>query len=327
MTPRPLSTLVQPPARAVPVRTAAGSPLVRAAAGLGGLGATGLAYAWCEARWFTVLHETIPVLPPGSPELRVLHITDLHLTPYQHRKRRWIASLADLEPDLVIDTGDNLGHQESVGPLVEALGPLLDRPGVFVQGSNDYFEPTLRNPVGYLLPDNGKRATGTRQLPWRDMVDRFTGAGWLDLTNRRAELTVAGVRIAFAGVDDPHLGYDDLGAVAGPAPREADLRVGVAHAPYLRVLDRYAADGYDLITAGHTHGGQLCLPVRRAIVTNCDLDRDRAGGLSTHPAAGDPRDPGTAWLHVCPGAGTSPYAVARVCCRPAASLLRLTPIS
>ena len=303
----------------------AGRLMARGAATLAGAGAAGLGYAWCEARWFTVLHETVPVLPPGSPELRVLHISDLHLAPRQRRKRRWIASLAGLEPDLVVDTGDNLAAQDSVDPLIEALGSLLERPGVFVQGSNDYFEPTLRNPVGYLLPDDGRRATHTPQLPWRDMVERFTGSGWLDLTNRHDELVVKGVRIAFAGVDDPHLGYDDLDAVAGPAPQDADLRVGVAHAPYLRVLDRYAEDGHDLVLAGHTHGGQICLPVRRAIVTNCDLDRGRASGLSTHPAAGDPRSPGTAWLHVCPGAGTSPYAVGRVCCRPAASLLTLTP--
>jgi uncharacterized protein len=317
--------LAAPPDRERRAVTRTGARLGRAAAALSGLGAAGLAYAWGEARWFTVLHETIPVLPPGSPELRVLHISDLHLTPYQHRKRRWIASLAELEPDLVIDTGDNLAHRDSVEPLVEALGPLLDRPGVFVQGSNDYFEPTVRNPFAYLLPDDGRRAVNGPPLPWRDLVARFTSAGWLDLTNRREELSVQGVRIAVAGVDDPHLGYDDLGAVAGPATPDADVRIGVAHAPYLRVLDQYARDGYDLVTAGHTHCGQLCLPVRRAIITNCDLEPARAGGLSTHPASGDASTPGTCWLHVCPGAGTSPYAVARVCCRPAASLLRLTP--
>jgi uncharacterized protein len=303
----------------------AGLRFTQGAAVLGGLGATGLAYAWWEARWFTVLHETLPVLPPGAPELRVLHLSDLHLTPYQQRKRQWVASLAALEPDLVVDTGDNLAHRDAVDPLVEALGGLLDVPGVFVQGSNDYFSPTLRNPVNYLRRDDGRRATGSAPLPWREMVDRFTTAGWRDLTNRRDELTVKHVRIAFAGVDDPHLGYDDLGSVAGRADPAADLRIGVAHAPYLRVLDRFTEDGHDVILAGHTHGGQVCLPVRRALVTNCDLERGRASGLSTHPATGNPSEPGTAWLHVCPGAGTSPYAVARVCCRPSATLLRLTP--
>ncbi len=298
---------------------------MQATAALGAAGVGGLGYAWLEARWFTLLRETLPVLPPGADQIRVLHISDVHLTPYQRRKRQWIASLAALEPDLVVNTGDNLAHQDAVAPLVDALGPLLDIPGVFVQGSNDYFAPTLRNPVMYLLPDDGRRKVHGPHLPWRDMVTRFTGAGWRDLTNRCDELTVKGVRFAFAGVDDPHLGYDDLDAVAGPADRTADIRIAVAHAPYLRVLDQFSRDGYDAILAGHTHGGQLCLPVRRALVTNCDLDRARASGLSTHPAQSDPKAPGTAWLHVCPGAGTSPYAVGRVCCRPAASLLTLVP--
>jgi predicted MPP superfamily phosphohydrolase len=156
------------------------------------------------------------------------------------------------------------------------------------------------------------------------MVDRFSAAGWCDLSNRTAELTVRGVRIAFAGVDDPHLEYDDLEAVAGPAPTDADLRLAVTHAPYLRVLDQFAADGYDAILAGHTHGGQLRLPVRGALVTNCDLDTSRASGLHRHPRESRPGDPGSAWLHVSAGAGTSPYAPVRFCCRPEATLIRLT---
>lgn len=301
----------------------------RAVTALGALGAAGLGYAWLEARWFTLLQVSVPVLPPGVPDLRVLHLSDVHLVPRQARKRAWLASLAELEPDLVVDTGDNLAHRDAVDPFVEGLGRLLDVPGVYVLGSNDYFEPTLRNPVRYVLPDDGKRHDRTPHLPWRDLKDRLDGAGWLDLSNRRDALEVRGVRIAFAGVDDPHLGYDDLGAVAGPADSgpgaDADLRLGVAHAPYLRVLDQFATDGYDAILAGHTHGGQLCLPFRRALVTNCDLDRARANGLSRHPAASSPGDPGSTWLHVSAGAGTSPYAVARFCCRPSATLVRLVP--
>jgi predicted MPP superfamily phosphohydrolase len=283
---------------------------------LAGLGAAGLGYAWWEARWFTLRHVEMPVLPPGAPDLRVLHLTDVHLTPSQGRKRAWLSSLAGLRPDLVVNTGDNLAHRAAIGPLVEELGELLEVPGVFVLGSNDYFEPTLRNPVRYLLPDDGKRHVNTRQLPWRELKRRFAEAGWLDLTNTRGSLEVRGVRLALAGVDDPHLGYDDLAAVAGPAEPAADVRLGVAHAPYLRVLDQYAADGYDAILAGHTHGGQLCLPFNRALVTNCDLDRARASGLSRH---------GRAWLHVSAGAGTSPYVPVRFCCRPSATLLRLVP--
>ena len=305
------------------------STWTRALGGTLGIGAlTGVAAvtyaAAIEIRAYTLRTVDLPVLPPGAEPLRVLHLSDLHLTPGQRKKQDWVRSLADLKPDLVVNTGDNLAHMDSVPVLVDALGELLDLPGVFVLGSNDYFAPTTRNPVRYLLPDDGKRNTHTPQLPWRDLRDRFRQRGWLDLTNRRDTLKVGGVRFAFAGVDDPHLRYDDLAAVAGPADEAADVRVGVAHAPYLRVLDAFARDGYEAIFAGHTHGGQLCLPWKGAIVTNCDLDTGRAKGLHRHPANSAPGDPGTSWLHVSAGLGTSPYAPVRFWCRPEATLLTLT---
>jgi predicted MPP superfamily phosphohydrolase len=292
------------------------------------LGLGTLAYsAGIEVRSFVVRRVEVPVLPAGHGPLKVLHVSDLHLTPSQGAKRRWLASLAALEPDLVVDTGDNLAHPDSVGPVVEGLGELLDVPGVFVMGSNDYFAPSMRNPLWYLFPDDGRRNIHTPKLPWDDLRAAFESRGWSNLTNTRGRLVIGGTTIAFAGVDDPHLGYDDLDAVAGPAPADADLRIGVAHAPYKRVLDQYAGDGYDLLVAGHTHGGQVCLPGGRPIVTNCDLEPDRAKGLHRHPARSRPGDPGSAWLHVSAGAGTSPYAPVRLFCRPEATLLTLTAAS
>ncbi len=291
-----------------------------ALAGLGGLGYA----AGYELRAFTLRRVEMPILPPGAAPLKVLHLSDMHMTPTQRKKQRWVRELAELQPDLVVNTGDNLAHMESVPVVLEALGDLLDVPGVFVMGSNDYFAPSSRNPVRYLLPDDGRRNTNTPKLPWRDLREGFEDRGWVDLSNRRARVEAGGLRIAFAGVDDPHLEYDDLPAVSGPADPDADLRVAVAHAPYLRVLDAFARDGYDSIFAGHTHGGQLCLPLKGAIVTNCDLDRARAKGLHRHPAASRPGEPGSSWLHVSAGLGTSPYAPVRFACRPEASLVTLT---
>lgn len=299
-------------------------PLLRRLAVAGTLAGAGVtAYAIAEARAYTLRRVTVPALPPGSPSLRVLHLSDVHMTPGQTRKQAWLRELAGLKPDLVVDTGDNLAHRDSVPVVLDSLGELLDVPGVFVLGSNDYFSPTVRNPVKYLLPDDGKRHTDVPQLPWRELSAALSGAGWADLTNTRAALEVRGVRLAFAGVDDPHLGYDRLDEVAGPADTDADLRLGVAHAPYLRVLDRFAADGYDAILAGHTHGGQVCLPGFGALTTNCDIEPARAKGLHRHPAASRPGDPGSSWLHVSAGLGTSPYARIRVACRPEATLLTL----
>ena len=301
-------------------------PLLRRTATLGAAAGAGLAsYAAWEARQYTLRRVTVPVLPSGHAPLTVLHLSDIHMAPDQRAKQEWLRGLAALEPDLVVNTGDNLAHQRSVPVVADALGGLLERPGVYVLGSNDYYAPGFRNPFAYLLPDTGKRNTSVPQLPWPDLKDRFNEAGWVDLTNGFGSLEVGGTSIAFAGVDDPHLRYDELDRVAGPADASADLRLAVSHAPYLRVLDQFAADGYDAIIAGHTHGGQVCLPGGRALTTNCDLEPDRARGLHRHPATSAPGDPGSAWLHVSAGLGTNPYVRFRVACRPEATLLTLVP--
>jgi predicted MPP superfamily phosphohydrolase len=286
--------------------------------------AAGLAYSVAETRAFTLREVTVPVLPPGSSALRVLHLSDTHMTPRQHRKQQWLRGLADLQPDLVVNTGDNLAHLDAVPSVLHAYGDLLDVPGVFVFGSNDYFSPTRKNPVKYLTGGTGVSSAGelarTADLPFDDLRAAFAQRGWVDLNNRHAEVEIAGRRLSFAGVDDPHLEYDRLDD--RPADASADLAVGVAHAPYLRVLDHWNRAGYPLIMAGHTHGGQLRIPFYGALVTNCDLDRARARGLHTHRTEGHQ----PSWLHVSGGLGTSPYAQVRFACRPEATLLTLTGI-
>lgn len=294
--------------------------------GVGGLvGAGSLGYAVWESRQFTLRRVSVPLLPAGHTPLNVLHVSDLHVTPRQAKKQDFVRWLASLSPDLVINTGDNLAHMDAVPAALSCFSGLLDVPGVFVFGSNDYFAPSLRNPLRYLLPDDGTRHVSGPRLPIEDLRSGFTSRGWLDLTNGFGSLTVKDTTIAFAGVDDPHLEYDDLGAVAGTPPASADVRLGVTHAPYLRVLDQFARDGYDAVIAGHTHGGQVCVPGVGALTTNCDLDNARAKGLHRHPASSRPGDPQSAWLHVSAGLGTNPYAQIRVACKPEATLLSLVP--
>jgi predicted MPP superfamily phosphohydrolase len=270
-----------------------------------------------EVRAFRLRRVEVPVLAPGQRPLRVLHVSDLHLVPDQTRKRSWVRSLAGLEPDLVVNTGDNLAHVEAVPAVLDALGPLLERPGAFVMGSNDYYAPVFKNPARYLLPARDPRL-GKARLPTQDLREGFLGAGWLDLDNARARLKIDHREIELVGTDDGHIKADRYAEVAGAADASADLSLGVTHAPYRRILDPMVFDGFDLLLAGHTHGGQLCVPGLGALVTNCDLPRRQAKGLSTWSSGGR-----TAWLHVSAGLGTSPYAPVRFACPPEATLLTL----
>jgi predicted MPP superfamily phosphohydrolase len=284
-------------------------------------GAAVLGYASIiERNWFTLRRLDIPVLPPGTGSLRILHISDTHLTPGRKRLISWLRALDELDPDLVVNTGDSIAHPESVELLLDALGPLLERPGMFVLGSNDLFAPEPFNPANYLLgPSSTRRRPKAPDLPWEKLRHGMAEAGWLDLNNRRGQLTAGGLDIAVAGVDDAHINRDRYAEIAGPADAAAALRLAVMHSPEPRLLDQFTADGYDLLLAGHTHGGQLCLPGYGTLVTNCGIDRKRARGLHRYPEGGP------AWLHVSAGLGTSPWAPYRLACRPEASLLTLLP--
>jgi len=293
----------------------------RTAAAAGALGLAGAAsLAWAaayEVHAYRVRRVEVPVLAPGSRPLRVLHVSDLHLVPGQRAKADWVRSLAGLEPDLVVDTGDNLAHLEAVPAVLDALGPLLERPGAFVMGSNDYYAPIFKNPLRYLAPI-GEVRLGNRRLPTEDLRDGLLAAGWVDLDNARTRLKVDHREIELVGTDDAHIKADRYAEVSAPADDAADLSLGVTHAPYRRVLDPMTRDGLTLLLAGHTHGGQVCVPGLGALVTNCDLPRRQAKGLSTWTAGGR-----TSWLHVSAGVGTSPYAPIRFACFPEATLLTL----
>jgi predicted MPP superfamily phosphohydrolase len=200
--------------------------------------------------------------------------------------------------------------------VLRALEPLLGVPGAFVFGSNDYRGPVWKNPLLYLKADRDY-VQGV-ELPAEGLRAAFTDAGWSDLNNARTTIKAGGRSVELVGVDDPHIERDDYPAVAGPISAGADLHIGVTHTPASRVLDPMAADGFTLLLAGHTHGGQVCVPGYGALTTNCDLPHTMAKGLH--------RWPGTdSWLHVSAGLGTHPTAPIRFACRPEATILTLIP--
>jgi predicted MPP superfamily phosphohydrolase len=309
-----------------------------------------------EIHRFTVREHELRILPPGTRPVRIVHLSDAHLLPDQARKIAFLRHLETLKPHLVIDTGDNIASAASIPVLADAIDPLLRRPGAFVMGSNDMFAPHPKNPLRYFLrdprPEGYTESEREPDLPVGSLRDALTAHGWKDLTNTRASLRLTGLQVDLVGVDDPHLERDEFPAPeagAGDAHPSADerpavderpaddegpaddgrrgttatpsadvprLRIGVAHAPYQRVLDAFVDDGAQLIFAGHTHGGQLRVPGYGALVTNCDLPRAQARGLSTW--RGVP-------LNVSGGLGASPYSNFRFANPPEATLLTLRP--
>ena len=267
-----------------------------------------------------VLREAeMPILPAGHDDIRVLHFSDLHLTPARKKEIADIKSFISLRPDLVISTGDFLAHKSAVPVVLDALDQLLDIPGLFVFGSNDYYEPVPKNPLKYLLPNHGKRKHGP-ELNWQELDAALRARGWKNINTSRTTITINKTVIEARGTDDAHLEFDDYSLVAGE-PGKCDLAIGVTHAPYLRIIEGMSNDKLDVIFAGHTHGGQVRLPWpggSKALTTNCDLPNWRARGLTYNDD-----EP---YLHVSAGMGTSPFARIRVASPPEVSLVTLTPL-
>lgn len=279
------------------------------AAGVLALGA----WPFIEARLFRANQHTLAVLPPGVPALRVLNVSDLHLLPSDRQKRAFISHLADLKPDLLFLTGDQLSSTEALPALLDALEPLRGVPGAFVFGSHDYYAPVWKNPLSYLIPALAGEKEEPPKLPAEEMAAEFEKRGWIDLRNRTAHISLGDLTIGLVGVDDPHIDLDEY-----PGPVEADFRIGLTHAPYSAILDQFADDKVDLALAGHTHGGQVCVPFYGALVTNCDLPTHQVSGIidwKTMPVA------------ISRGLGTSPFTPFRLACPPEIQVLDLASVT
>ena len=245
------------------------------AAGAAALGAFTAAWAiGVERRRFALRRVELAVLAPGSAPLRVLHLADQHLAPGQRRKIDFVRGLAALEPDLVVSTGDNLGHRDALPALREMLEPFRGVPGLSVFGSNDYYGPVLKSPLTYLRRST-KQVHRPRDLDTDGLRELlFDDLGWTDLTNGAAVIEAGGRRLCAIGVDDPHIKADRhdeaaaaLARATGDEPEAAAaLTLGLVHAPYRRILDPYTSEQrVDAIFAGHTHGGQVVAQLGSAL--------------------------------------------------------------
>lgn len=287
-----------------------------------------LALIWAtliERNWFAIRRDELQILPAGSQDIVVLHISDLHLAPWQRRKISWLKQLAEkTKPDLVVNTGDNLGHPQAVPAVLAGVANLAGIPGVFVNGSNDLYAPAVRNPFGYLFKSSKTSAPRNQQkLDVALLTQGFEKNGWLNLNNNSTALSINGTRIKFIGTDDFHEDRTNFQHLSNSSKKlnSADLVLGITHAPYKRVLSELNSLGAEVIFAGHTHGGQVCIPITgTALVTNCDLPRRYARGLhqTSEKLVGV-----KTWLNVCAGLGTSIYAPVRLACRPEVRVLTL----
>lgn len=267
-----------------------------------------VAYGFAEARSYRTRSYELPVLPPGSEPVRILQVSDLHFRPNNRAMTSFLESLAGDSYDVVLATGDLLGGAESADEVLRLLNALqaVEFRG-FVFGSSDYWSPVLKNYLDYFLH---RRRHGAKRNPTEHFRSGLTSAGWLDLNNTDRRIELGGRVVQLTGLDDPYLHREDRRLLVRDAQTAVGILIVHDPAPYDDAIDA----GYDLVISGHTHGGQVRIPFKGAVVTNSTLPPDLARG---------PSKIGNGWLFVSPGLGTGKFAPFRFLCPPEASILNL----
>ena len=233
--------------------------------------------------------EYMPMLRPGAPDLTLVHLSDIHIGSIGRRERRAIEMVNATRPDLIVISGDLVRSGVRPRDLELFLAALRARSGKFlVWGNHDYWDKLPRT--------------------WGPEVVRR--AGFTLLSNSSQRVPYAGGRIVIAGLDDSITGHDSLKlAMARVARRDACILL--AHSPdIVRSLGNW---DIDLVLAGHTHGGQVRLPVLGALWM--------PNGTTEHQDGWYDVDPGVR-LHVSRGLGWS-WLPVRFLCRPAIDVITL----
>lgn len=229
----------------------------------------------------------LPHLPPAFDGFTLLHLTDLHLDAAPDMTAVLIAAVRSLDYDLCVMTGDY--RLRTYGPIDAALRGLAE------------LRPHLRGTVYASLGNHDSLR----------MVPPMQALGYTLLLNESAVLRRDGDELYLAGIEDAHFyRLDNFHRAADEIPPHA-TSILLSHTPEAY---RHAAHAdFDLMLCGHTHGGQICLPNGRAILTDSDTPRHLArGSWRYHGMIG----------YTSTGSGTS-IIDARLNCLPEVTLHRL----
>jgi predicted MPP superfamily phosphohydrolase len=200
------------------------------------------------------LELELPGLPPAFDGYRILQLSDTHLDHFPELAPAARALLEGVEVDMLAVTGDVHGHprapiEHSTALLMEALaGVRVLGPRLAVLGNHD--------PAS--------------------MVGMLERSGFDVLVNRSILLRRGDDSLRVTGLDDVHSFYTEA-ALAALGEHAGEFRIALVHSA--EVADDADAAGYALYLCGHTHGGQICLPGGRPLITHLKRCHHAASGL------------------------------------------------
>ncbi|MCK4668087.1 metallophosphoesterase [Candidatus Dependentiae bacterium] len=220
----------------------------------------------------------------------ILHLSDLHLREFGRREQRLVDYLDGVTPDVIIITGDFIEDFSALYKFEKIFRSMKSKFGVFgVLGNNDYG-----------LSANGARVK-TLEAFLKDM----------NITILRNQSIIIGNQIRLVGVDDPHRGYDNMVKAFREVAKSDKLRIVLTHSP--ETVDFLLSRQPDLILTGHTHGGQVALPIFGPVFLNIKKGFKINAGLNYF---------NNIPVYLSKGIGTTLFPI-RFNCRPELTLITL----
>ena len=196
----------------------------------------------------------VPGLPDAFNGLKIIHLSDLHVSKYGKREERIRHIIKEEKPDIIFITGDFVSNSWGITPCLKTIDGIKAPLGVWAVWGNN---------------DNGLKAKVNR------LKEGLEGFGIKILNNENTLIELNGSTIRLVGVDDPHRKKDNL-TLAMEGTSEREFKILLAHSPV--IIKKAAELGINLVLAGHTHGGQVRFPFLGAIYNHTwDLFRYSAG--------------------------------------------------
>ncbi len=256
------------------------------------LGVACFLYArFIESHLVEVTRIDIPTRKLAAADFRIVQISDLHCDTEPFTEDKVIRMVNNLEPDIIVFTGDALRHPKGL--------------------------PVFRRTMAALEAPLGKFAIyGNFDAPYRNDFDLFAETGFQLLQDRSVTVTKDGDRIVISGLDSDRRSRRNLPALLDPVPPDK-FSILLHHTS--NHIEDLAGLNVDLYLAGHTHGGQIALPFYGAIITLQKHGKKYESGLYRV-------DNTTLYVNRGIGFEARPAPKARFLAPPEITLLTLTPI-
>lgn len=185
----------------------------------------------------------LDALPESFAGFTIVHLTDLHAATFGHKQQLIARILRNQKIDAIVFTGD-----------------LVDPKTGNTEGAKEFLRLLVGTAPTYVVLGN---RDAIRVAEVRQMIK---DAGAIELFNTATPLVRANNKIWLVGVGDPYIDWDNLGDAISKIDTSKEIEILLVHSPDVPLVHRASRSSIDLILTGHTHGGQIRLPLLGALI-------------------------------------------------------------